>query len=77
MTSSIIQLECQCNNYPWGKKGKDSLAARYAAATPGAGDVARRERFTGHVSVATLTFFLCPFVDIPFPAIAWVVDNGN
>merc|ERR1712093_405401 len=35
MTSSIIQLECQCNNYPWGKKGKDSLAARYAAATPG------------------------------------------
>lgn len=35
MSSSIIQLECQCNNYPWGKKGKDSLAARYAAATPG------------------------------------------
>merc|ERR1712093_868752 len=35
MTSSIIQLECQCNNYPWGKKGKSSLAARYAAATPG------------------------------------------
>ncbi len=22
-------------NYPWGKKGKNSLAARYAAATPG------------------------------------------
>jgi mannose-6-phosphate isomerase len=35
MSSSIIQLECQCNNYPWGKTGKDSLAARYAAATPG------------------------------------------
>ncbi|KAF8856485.1 mannose-6-phosphate isomerase [Acephala macrosclerotiorum] len=35
MSSSIIQLKCQCNNYPWGKKGKDSLAARYAAATPG------------------------------------------
>ncbi|CZT41507.1 probable mannose-6-phosphate isomerase [Rhynchosporium secalis] len=35
MTSSIIQLECQCNNYPWGKKGKHSLAARFAAATPG------------------------------------------
>lgn len=33
--ASIIQLECQCNNYPWGKKGKESLAARYAAATPG------------------------------------------
>lgn len=31
----VIQLECQCNNYPWGKKGKESLAARYAASTPG------------------------------------------
>lgn len=32
---SIIQLECNCNNYPWGKTGKDSLAAKYAAAIPG------------------------------------------
>lgn len=32
---SIVQLECGCNNYPWGKKGKESLAAKYAAATPG------------------------------------------
>ncbi|KAF7874032.1 hypothetical protein EAF04_002704 [Stromatinia cepivora] len=35
MSESVIQLECQCNNYPWGKQGKESLAARYAAATPG------------------------------------------
>ncbi|KAJ8062525.1 hypothetical protein OCU04_009053 [Sclerotinia nivalis] len=34
-SSSVIQLECQCNNYPWGKQGKESLAAKYAAATPG------------------------------------------
>lgn len=33
--ASLIQLECQCNNYPWGRKGTESLAARYAAATPG------------------------------------------
>jgi hypothetical protein len=33
--SSLIQLECRCNNYPWGKKGKESLAAQYAASTPG------------------------------------------
>jgi hypothetical protein len=33
--ASIIQLKCQCNNYPWGKKGKDSLAAQYAAVVPG------------------------------------------
>jgi hypothetical protein len=30
MSSSIIQLECQCNNYPWGKKGSSSLAKEYA-----------------------------------------------
>lgn len=33
--TSIIQLECSCNNYPWGKKGSSSLAAKYAGATPG------------------------------------------
>ncbi|KAF7970921.1 hypothetical protein HWV62_22628 [Athelia sp. TMB] len=31
----IYQLKCQCNNYPWGKKGSKSLAARYAATVPG------------------------------------------
>lgn len=35
MSSSVIQLECQCNNYFWGKTGSESLAAKYAAATPG------------------------------------------
>jgi mannose-6-phosphate isomerase len=33
--SSVIQLECQCNNYSWGKTGRESLAAQYVAATPG------------------------------------------
>ena len=33
--SSVIQLECQCNNYPWGRSGKESLAAQYADSTPG------------------------------------------
>ncbi|KAB8290231.1 hypothetical protein EYC80_011099 [Monilinia laxa] len=32
---SVIQLECQCNNYPWGRQGKESLAAKFAASTPG------------------------------------------
>lgn len=35
MASSIIQLKCDCKNDPWGKKGSESLAARYAAQTPG------------------------------------------
>ncbi|KAI1615035.1 phosphomannose isomerase type I [Exophiala viscosa] len=33
MSESIIQLKCDCNQYPWGKKGKESLAARLAANT--------------------------------------------
>lgn len=35
MSESVIQLKCDCNNYPWGKTGKDSLAARLAANIPG------------------------------------------
>lgn len=34
-SSSVIQLECGCNNYPWGKQGNESLAAKFAASTPG------------------------------------------
>ena len=30
----VFQLECSCNNYPWGKKGHESLAAKLCAATP-------------------------------------------
>lgn len=35
MSASIFQLNCQCNNYPWGKKGEESLAARLCEKTPG------------------------------------------
>ncbi|KAI8965475.1 mannose-6-phosphate isomerase [Daldinia sp. FL1419] len=36
MTSQLVfQLSGTCNNYPWGKKGKQSLAARLCAQTPG------------------------------------------
>lgn len=34
-TEQIIQLRCDCNQYPWGRQGKESLAAKYAASTPG------------------------------------------
>ncbi|KAL8996181.1 MAG: hypothetical protein Q9169_004247 [Polycauliona sp. 2 TL-2023] len=34
MVSSVFQLQCSCNNYPWGKKGKQSLAATLCAKTP-------------------------------------------
>ncbi|KAF1989063.1 mannose-6-phosphate isomeras-like protein [Aulographum hederae CBS 113979] len=35
MADLVLQLKCQCNNYPWGKQGEDSLAAKLCAKTPG------------------------------------------
>ncbi|KAK6952575.1 hypothetical protein Daesc_004865 [Daldinia eschscholtzii] len=38
MTSQLVfQLSGSCNNYPWGKKGKQSLAAQLCSQTPGTG----------------------------------------
>jgi len=34
MVKSVLQLKCSCNNYPWGKRGSDSLAATLCAKTP-------------------------------------------
>ncbi|KAK8220451.1 mannose-6-phosphate isomerase-like protein [Phyllosticta capitalensis] len=35
MPQSVIQLKCYCNEYPWGKQGSQSAAARIASKTPG------------------------------------------
>ncbi|KAL6710750.1 hypothetical protein ACN47E_007807 [Coniothyrium glycines] len=35
MVEKVLQLKCNCNQYDWGKKGSDSLAARLCAKTPG------------------------------------------
>ncbi|KAI3394022.1 hypothetical protein diail_3286 [Diaporthe ilicicola] len=34
-TQRVFQLSGTCNNYPWGKKGRKSLAAQLCARTPG------------------------------------------
>jgi mannose-6-phosphate isomerase len=33
MQAPLLRLQCGVNSYDWGKKGNDSCAARYAAAT--------------------------------------------
>lgn len=33
MTERVFQLTGSCNNYPWGKKGKESLAAQLCVKT--------------------------------------------
>lgn len=35
MAPLVFQLSGTCNNYPWGKKGKQSLAAQLCQKTPG------------------------------------------
>lgn len=35
MVQRVIQLKCYCNEYPWGKQGSQSAAARIASKTPG------------------------------------------
>ena len=35
MAPLVFQLSGTCNNYPWGKKGKQSLAAKLCSQTPG------------------------------------------
>ncbi|KAI0018943.1 mannose-6-phosphate isomerase [Xylariomycetidae sp. FL0641] len=35
MSQLVFQLAGTCNEYPWGKQGKNSLAARLCAQTPG------------------------------------------
>lgn len=34
MQVPLIRLQCGVNSYDWGKKGADSAAAKFAAATP-------------------------------------------
>jgi len=36
MQVPLIRLQCGANSYDWGKKGNDSVVARFAAVTPSA-----------------------------------------
>jgi mannose-6-phosphate isomerase len=37
MQVPLLRLQCGVNSYEWGKKGDDSAAAKFAAATPADG----------------------------------------
>ena len=42
--SRLFQLSGTCNNYPWGRKGHDSIAARLCEKSPGTGFVIRDDQ---------------------------------
>lgn len=44
-TQRVFQLSGTCNNYPWGKKGRRSLAAQLCARTPGNDFVLKDDEF--------------------------------
>ncbi|CAI6252766.1 unnamed protein product [Periconia digitata] len=35
MVEKVIQLRCECNQYPWGKQGSKSISATLCSKTPG------------------------------------------
>lgn len=35
MVEKVLQLKCNCNSYPWGRTGRQSLAATLCEKTPG------------------------------------------
>lgn len=35
MVEKVLQLKCYCNQYPWGKIGRNSIAATLCEKTPG------------------------------------------
>ncbi|KAK0672388.1 mannose-6-phosphate isomerase [Cercophora samala] len=44
MQVPLIRLQCGANSYDWGKKGNDSAAARFAAATPSDGFTVQEDK---------------------------------
>ena len=44
MQVPLIRLQCGANSYEWGKKGRDSAVARFAAATPSDGFTIQDDR---------------------------------
>jgi len=50
MRLPMFQLQCGVNSYDWGKKGHDSAAARFAAATELSGFSIQHDRPYAEVS---------------------------
>ena len=48
----LLRLQCGVNSYEWGKKGDDSAAARFAAATPSDDLVIEADKPYAEVSIS-------------------------
>lgn len=70
---SVYQLRCSCNDYPWGKTGKESLAAKLCEQQPGwAGDGPERD-FKIDDSKAYAEMWMGTYPDLP----SYVASTGE
>ncbi len=68
MQVPLLRLQCGANSYDWGKKGTDSVVARFAAVTPAPGFAVQADRPYAEVR-GPLPRCRCRFVDgWPAPA---------
>ncbi len=55
MQVPLIRLQCGVNSYEWGKKGNDSAAAKFAAATPATDFSVQQDK--PYAEVCSFSFF--------------------
>lgn len=61
MQVPLIRLQCGVNSYEWGKKGNDSAAAKFAAATPATDFSVQQDKPYAEVCVQTgFPIFISP-----------------
>ncbi|PSK40163.1 Mannose-6-phosphate isomerase [Elsinoe australis] len=70
---SVLQLQCSCNQYPWGKKGSDGLAAQLCQKTPGWGDKGPPSKFKIDPNTTYSEMWMGTYPDLP----SYVLSTGQ
>ncbi|KAF2154312.1 mannose-6-phosphate isomerase [Myriangium duriaei CBS 260.36] len=70
---SVIQLQCGCNSYPWGKQGSKSLAATLCAKTPGWTGKGPSEKFSIDESQPYAEMWMGTYPELP----SYVLSTGQ
>ena len=70
---AIYELKCSCNQYPWGKTGKESLSATLCAKQPGWGDDGPKSDFKLDENTAYAEMWMGTYPVLP----SYVKDTGE
>lgn len=82
MVQRVIQLKCYCNEYPWGKQGSQSAAARIASKTPGTDFKIDQSKSYAEMYVPSIRSQVCILTSLrwygTYPELpAYVLDSGE